>query len=707
MKIALYILFLIMSTITNAQSKKERNLLNVANKEYNNLRFSYSIPFYKKYLTLYPNDTLALKNIAYAYRNVNQYDSALKYLEKAVSFGHLSNYILPELYATLNKYELAIKNYADLPDSLKTKIINERVYGFKNRSNFYADSIDYKIANTILNTPFNEYNIVPYNNGLIFESNRLPIKKRKFSLFKFFKKNEFGWDGAGYTKLYFRPNLNHIRTDSVVNFIWSDKRLPRTTVDYTIETSNDNNKFYSNYDIKSFTYNDSTVELFKFQIGIKYNIGSVTFTSDGLKAYYTRNQTNLRGEKKLEIWESRFVNNSWSRGYKMFFNNKKYNFFHPAVTPDGKRLYYVSDEPTGLGGTDIYYIEKNNDGSWKATNNIGQVVNTEGNELFPTFYNGLFCFSSNGHPGLGGLDIYRVETNSKDEFVVKNLGYPINSAKDDLVFYMNENTGYFSSNRNGSDDIFAFDYKNSTVKISGQILTDFKIMSNTNVYLYSYDDNGKKVLIDSVFLDANSHYVFNTRPNKEYVLAVYDKYGNPHEMEVKSDNYTNANSDGGYNKSITVLNLPVPEQALKETRLKEEAIKNAELTKLSKVFIRTIDSLKNLTSDYVELHHPFDQVYIIKKDLNDYYKLIERVKGMNGKKIVIVSAADCNGAIEYNEDLSLRRAKRIFKSLSNSNNTTIIKQVGERELLKNCSDARKDIEEQVINRYSYIFILNQ
>ena len=70
-------------------------------------------------------------------------------------------------------------------------------------------------------------------------------------------------------------------------------------------------------------------------------------------------------------------------------------FSSPSFTPDGKRLYYVSDEPTGLGGTDIYYIEKNNDGSWKATNNLGQVVNTEGNELFPTFYDGLFCFSSN------------------------------------------------------------------------------------------------------------------------------------------------------------------------------------------------------------------------------------------------------------------------------------------------------------------------
>lgn len=705
MKITLYILFLLLSTITNAQTKKERYLLKMANQEYNNLRYAYSIPFYKKYLTLHPNDTLALKNIATAYKNVNQYDSALKYLEKAVSFGHKSFYLLPELFATIKKYDAAINNYAGLPDSVKTKIIDSRIYGFKNRSNFYNDSIDYKIFNTLLSTPYNEYNVVPYNSGLIFESNRLPIKKRRINLFNIFKKHEFGWDGAGYTKLYFRSNLDDIRTDSVINFTWTDKRLPRSVADYTTQTSNDNNKFYSNYDIKNVKYNDSTVSLFKFQVGLKYNIGSVSFTSDGLKAYYTRNQLNSRGVKKLEIWESRFVNNKWTRGYKMFFNNKNYSYFHPAVTPDGNRLYYVSDEVTGLGGTDIYYIEKNNDGSWKATNNLDQTVNTEGNELFPTFYNGLFCFSSNGHPGLGGLDIYRVEANDKDEFVVKNLGYPINSATDDLAFYMSDNAGYFSSNRNGSDDIFAFDYKKALVKISGQILTDFKKMGNTKVYLYSYDENGKKILEDSSFLDANSNYVFNTRPNKKYVIAVLDKFGNKHEIEVNSNNYIKINDE--YNQSIALLNLPVPEQELKEIKLKEEAIRNAELAKLSKQFVRTIDSLKSLTTDYVELHHPFDQVYIIKKDLNDYYKLIERVKSLKGKKIVIVSAADCNGALEYNEDLSLRRAKRIYKSLANSNNTTMIKQVGERELLKDCSDARKDIEEQVINRYSYIFILNK
>ena len=705
MKIVLYILFFLLSTITNAQTKKGRNLLKVANQEYNNLRFSYSIPFYKKYLSIFPNDTLALKNIASAYHNVNQYDSALKYIEKAVSLGHKSYYLLPELLATVKKYDEAIINYSALPDSVKTKIVDARIYGFNNWSNFYKDSIDYKIFNTILSTPYNEYNVVPYNSGLIFESNRLPIKKRRFNLFNLFKKYEFGWDGAGYTKLYFRSNEDNIRTDSVVNFNWTDKRLPRSVADYTTQTSNDNNKFYGNYDIKNVKYNDSTVSLFKFQVGLKYNIGSVSFTSDGLRAYYTRNQLNSRGVKKLEIWESRFVNNNWTRGYKMFFNNKNYSYFHPAVTPDGKRLYYVSDEPTGLGGTDIYYIEKNNDGSWKATNNLGQIVNTEGNELFPTFYEGLFCFSSNGHPGLGGLDIYRVEANDKDEFVVKNLGYPINSTTDDLAFYMSDNAGYFSSNRNGSDDIFAFDYKKALVKISGQILTDFKVMGNTKVYLYSYDENGKKILEDSTFLDANSNYAFNTRPNQKFVVAVYDKYGNKHEIEVNSDNYIKTNNE--YNKSITLLNLPIPEQELKEIKLKEDAIRNAELAKLSKQFVRTIDSLKSLTTDYVELHHPFDQVYIIKKDLNDYYKLIERVKSMKGKKIVIVSAADCNGALEYNEDLSLRRAKRIFKSLANSYNNTIIKQVGERELLKDCGEARKDIEEQVVNRYSYIFILNK
>ncbi len=704
-RIKLISIFVFLSLMVSGQNRKTKSLLKIANYELNNLRYTYSIPYYKKYLLLQPNDTLALKNIATAYQMVNQFDSALKYLEKAVENGHKSITQLPELYAVLKKYDKAINYYISLPDSVKTMIIDSRVYGFRNLKRFYSDSIDFTIFNTIINTPYNDYNATPYNGGLVFESNRLPKVKIKSYFFNIFKKNEFAWDGAGYSKLYFTPNTN-IRTNNISSYIWNDKKLPRTNVDYTVQTSNDNNKFSSGYDINPLKYNDSTVKLFNLQVGVRYNIGSVSFTKDGLHAYFTKNQSKSKGVFQLEIWESIFINGHWSRGHKMFFNNSNYSYFHPAISQDGKRLYYVSDEPTGFGGSDLYYIEKNSDGSWKATTNLGPEVNTEGNELFPTFYDGLFCFSSNGHPGLGGLDIFRIESSSKGEMVIKNLGYPINSSFDDIAFYMNNYAGFFTSNRYGSDDILAFDYKKVQIQLKGQILTDQKLMEHTKVYLYAFNDQGNKYLVDSTFLDVQSNYTFNTRPNSEYSIELYDTFGNIHEFSINSENYINQN--GVYNKDIALLNIPIPEQQLIANKEKEDEIRKAELAKLTPTFIRAIDSLKSLTNDYVELHHPFDQVYIIKKDLNEYYKLIERVKRMNGKKIVIVSATDCNGTYEYNEDLSIRRAKRISKSLAKlSNNILIIKQVGERELLKDCSDARKDILEQVVNRYSYIFILNK
>ena len=122
----------------------------------------------------------------------------------------------------------------------------------------------------------------------------------------------------------------------------------------------------------------------------------------------------------------------------------------------------------------------------------------------------------------------------------------------------------------------------------------------------------------------------------------------------------------------------------------------------------TIDSLQRLTKDFVVLHHPFDNIYVIDKDLSAYYKLIERVKRMQNKRIVIVSATDCTGAEQYNEDLSNRRAARIYKTLSKlSNNEVVIKNVGERELLKDCDEQQKNHLLQLENRYSYVFIINK
>jgi outer membrane protein OmpA-like peptidoglycan-associated protein len=307
---------------------------------------------------------------------------------------------------------------------------------------------------------------------------------------------------------------------------------------------------------------------------------------------------------------------------------------------------------------------------------------------------------------MGGLDIYRLIKGTNGEPILKNMGYPVNSAKDDFAFSIKGSKGFFTTNRHGSDDILAFDYVQSMVKIKGKLYLDSSILVGKKIYLYQKNQQGKSILKDSAITDANSNYEFNIRPNQEYDLVAFDDAGNRFQQTSVSEGYQKQNNV--YIKDVALINIPLSEDVKKAKFLAAEAIRNAELAVQSKKFIRAVDSLKSLTNNFVELHHPFDQVYIIEKDLPDYYKVIELVKRLKNKKIVIVSAADCNGAYTYNEDLATRRAQRIYKTLSKlSDNEVVIKQVGERELLKDCSDAKKDIAAQVVNRYSYVFILNK
>jgi outer membrane protein OmpA-like peptidoglycan-associated protein len=286
------------------------------------------------------------------------------------------------------------------------------------------------------------------------------------------------------------------------------------------------------------------------------------------------------------------------------------------------------------------------------------------------------------------------------------MGYPINSSKDDFAFSIQGTKGFFSTNRSGSDDILSFDYKQSFIKLVGKLLIDSAVSIGKKIYLYQKNEQGKSILKDSSIVDTNGNYEFKIRPNQAYDLVAYDDEGNRFQQTINSDDYQKQNKD--YINNLAVINIPLSDKVKQAKLAAAEAIRNAELAVQSKKFIRAVDSLKSLTKDYVELHHPFDQVYIIEKDLADYYKVIELVKRVKNKKIVIVSAADCNGAYTYNEDLATRRAQRIYKTLSKlSDNEVVIKQVGERELLKDCSDAKKDIAAQVVNRYSYVFILNK
>lgn len=708
MKRLIYIFFLFVTNVLVAQSKRDASLFKLANFEYNQLRYAYAIPIFKSYLFKQPKDTSALKLISNCYLKLNNYDSALFYLEKAVSLGVVKTKQLGELYANNNQYTKAKEVYTFLLEQEINKLSEARLYGFKNTTPFMVDSLDYKIFNTKINTPFNEYNGVLYNDGLLFESNRLqtPISPKNWFK-KLIKKSEkikeFAWDGLGYTKMFLFENIDSIKSDSAFKYnSWLEKKSKVNYIDYSVSTPNDSKKVPGSINLNIPTFQENGVISFDAFLSNQMNVGAVSFTADGKKVYYTRNQKKSNNIYQLEIWEAFLIAGKWVGDHKLFFNNAKYSYFHPAITPDGKRLYYVSDDPAGQGGTDIYYVDQNEDGSWRNTVNLGQDINTSSNELFPTFYEGNLYISSNGHPGLGGLDIYKLTRNNKGSVALKNMGYPINSNKDDFALSIKGEKGFFSTNRFGSDDIIAFDHVISYIKMSGKIQLDSNCVIGKKVYLNQNNEDGNSILKDSTVLDNNCLYTFNVRPNQKYTISTYDNEGKLYESAIFTDDY--AKKDDGYLKSVATINIPLAEKEKLATQL----IKNAELSTMSTKFRLTIDSLKTISKDYVELHHPFDQVYIIEKDLPDYYKIIEMVKRLRNKKIVIVSAADCNGSLEYNEDLSARRANRIYKTLSKlSDNEVIIKNVGERELLKACDEVMKSIKEQVVNRYSYVFIIDK
>jgi outer membrane protein OmpA-like peptidoglycan-associated protein/tetratricopeptide (TPR) repeat protein len=716
MKRIIYIAFLIgLVNLSKAQTQKMKvldskvaaRIYKQANKQMGLLKYAYAIPLFKNYLQAGGKlDSTTYKNIGYAYKMLNKYDSALTYYSKAKEADVNTGNITAELAAILGNYKTAVNEYEQLNTDNKTLLNDSRIFGFTNLSKFYADSLDYTIYGTKLNSPYNDFNAVPYKNGLIFESNRVLTKKRRKQTR--IMSDEFGWDGATYSSLYYVENTNNLGIDTIDIPVWREKTIDAKTL--SKGTSNDTRLLNKPIDYTAIDYKqDTSIKLFSKHFGTKLNIGSITFTKDGRTAYYTRNGKKTNQGYLLEIWEARLVDGKWTQIGKLFFNKTRYNYFHPAITPDGRRLYYVSDEPNGFGGTDIYFTEKNEDGSWKPTTNAGQNVNTAGNELFPTFYDGGFYYSSNGLPGLGGLDIYKLVKDNRGDINPKNLGYPINSDKDDLGFTIKGNTGYFSSNRYGSDDIFAFEYAPVNVILEGNVAVDSVEAPGKKVYLNWRNEAGKLQVIDSTVVDAQGKYSFKARPNKEYTIVTFNSDGDKYETVVKS--YDIVKNGDHYEKKVALINIPLSKSALIAKPAKEKAeiekVRQAQAS-INRLYAKTVDSLMQLSKDYVELHHPFNQVYIVQKDLTDYKKLIERVKQMHGQEIVIVSATDCNGSDEYNEDLSERRGKHIYKTLSKlASNNIIIKHVGERELLKACEDVKKSILAQQVNRYSYVFIMDK
>ncbi len=217
------------------------------------------------------------------------------------------------------------------------------------------------------------------------------------------------------------------------------------------------------------TSDKRNIEKLKGTINTKFHESSAAFSKDRKTVYFTRNnyakrksRTNTEGTVLLKIYKASYDEGKWKDIEELPFSSDEYSMAHPALSPDGKFLYFASDMPGSFGKSDLYVVEINEDGSFGIPENLGNQINTSGRETFPYISDkGTLFFASDGHLGLGGLDIFMAMLNEEGDVGVYNLNEPINSSKDDFTFIINEENkiGYFASNRkggSGDDDIYGF-----------------------------------------------------------------------------------------------------------------------------------------------------------------------------------------------------------------------------------------------------------
>lgn len=225
--------------------------------------------------------------------------------------------------------------------------------------------------------------------------------------------------------------------------------------------------------------------------------GSMAFSPDGSTMYVSRARRKPNAHTGVEIYTSQRSDAKWSAPVKFEITaDTLSSYAHPAVSPDGNWLYFTSDMPGGQGGRDIWRINlKERQGSLE---NLGEWINTPGDEMFPTFRSdSVFYFASNGHPGYGGLDIFRAEQTKSGGWTVTNMGTPVNSSADDFGITFGEGeSGFFSSNRTdnrGFDHIFSFELPDLKIMISGWVLDkDEEPVSNAVIRIVGNDGSNQK-----------------------------------------------------------------------------------------------------------------------------------------------------------------------------------------------------------------------
>lgn len=476
------IIFALLLIITGSISlSAQNNQLVKGNRLFENEEYSDAQYYYEKYL-LNSEDIKIKRKLAYCYTQTQKDNKALYLMENIVA----SNEVIPEDYLQYAELLKRTRNYI--------KAIN----WYKKYAKFYPDHKN--ITNLILSCNL----INELEDKQLYTVTPLGINTAQSDFVSALYKN-------GILFVSGRPNKTSRATDGRTGEYYLDL--------YYAEKSG--SKFLS-------------PKPFNHLFNSKYHEGPACFSPNEKFIYFTRNKgnLNLEGKSELNIYTSRFNGKSWDKPELFLFSGKNYSIGHPSISPDGRFLYFISNMDGGYGGTDIYLCRKQGF-AWSKPINLGPTVNTAGNEMFPFIAaDNYLYFSSNGHIGFGGLDIFKTTFEQNQWTYPVNLGPPFNSEKDDFGFLIakNKEIGYFSSNRRGNDDMFSFEAnKDKIITLKGRITeakTKFSLdsvqvvlMDNLSKEKISYTKN--KGLFNLDIFDGKNYSLIVSKPGYKTKRILY------------------------------------------------------------------------------------------------------------------------------------------------------------------------------------------
>lgn len=630
-KVLLYITFLgAMAFNGHAQSGAVKK----ADKQYEKFAYIDATQTYERVAAKGYKSADMFQKLGNAYYFNSELEKANKWYGELFAMGEN---VEPEYYY---RYAQTLKSVGDYKKADQMMVtFNQKANAdlrgqiFKDKQNYMdvikANSGRYKIEDAGINSPYSDYGSAFLGNKLVFTSSRDTGS---------FAQKKHKWTNQYFTNMY----SAEITPDGAL----------------------------------------SAPEKFAKNINSKFHEATPVFSKDGKTVYFTRNNFNDGKKGKdankitlLKIYKATLKDSTrWSDVTEVSFNSDAYSTAHPSLSADGKTMYFASDMPGGKGQSDIWKVAVNGDGSFGTPVNLGEGINTEGKETFPTVTdeNELY-FATDGHPGLGGLDIFMAKVNADGSLgTVQNIGEPANSPQDDFAYLIDTKTrkGFLSSNRTGGqgyDDIYKFVETRKLIceQVLAGVVTDQEtgaIIAGAKVTLL--DDKFNKV--KEIVSDAQGKYDFGTVECGK----VYYVRGEKEFYETKEQKVTISKESGSTDLPIAL------EKKVKQVTVGDD---------LAKAFGIKI------------IYFDLDKWDIRPDAALELEKILDVMKQYPMMKIDVRSHTDSRQTHKYNQKLSDRRANSTIDWLvANGVEKARLtgKGYGETKLVNKCADGVTCTEEE-------------